>query len=47
MKLWRIALGAWLVLYGVFALTNVRVEAGNLIMGALAVVAAALLFWDR
>jgi hypothetical protein len=47
MKLWRIALAAWLILYGLLALTNLQVQASGLIMGVTAVAAAVLLLFDR
>ena len=47
MSLWRIALAAWLLLYGLLALTNIRFEAQALMMGVLAIVAAVLLVLDR
>lgn len=47
MKLWKLALGVWLLLTGLFALTNLRVEGAGFIMGVLAIVAAVLLWWDR
>jgi hypothetical protein len=45
--LWRIALAAWLILYGLLALTNLQVQASGLIMGVTAVAAAVLLLFDR
>jgi len=47
MKLWRIALAVWLILYGLLAITNVRFEMQGFLMGVLAVAAAALLLFDK
>ncbi len=46
-KLWVIALALWLLLWGVLAVTNIRFDQQNLIMGLLAIVAAVLLVLDR
>jgi hypothetical protein len=46
-KLWAIALAVWLLLYGIFALTNLQVQFATFIMGVLAIVAAVLLALDR
>lgn len=46
-KLWAIAIAAWLVLWGLLAVSNVRFEAQGLIMGLLAIVAGVLLILDR
>jgi uncharacterized membrane protein HdeD (DUF308 family) len=46
-KLWVITLAIWLVLYGLFAITNLKVEAANLIMGILAIAAGILLVLDK
>jgi hypothetical protein len=46
-KLWVIVLVVWLTLYGLFAITNQKVEAGNLIMGVLAIAAAILIVLDK
>lgn len=47
MKIWKIALATWLILFGLLAITNVRFEAQNLLMGVLAIGAAVLLLFDR
>ena len=47
MRLWKIALASWLILYGLLAISNVRFEAQNLVMGLLAIAAAVLLLFDR
>lgn len=46
-KLWVIALACFLFLWGLLAVTNVRFEASNLIMGLLAIAAGLLLVLDR
>lgn len=46
-KLWVIALAAWLVLWGLLAVTNVRFEAQSLLMGLLAIAAGVLVAFDR
>lgn len=46
-KLWVIALAVWLFLYGVLAITNIRFDGQNLIVGLLAIVAAVLLAFDK
>lgn len=46
-KLWVIALAIWFVLWGIFAITNVKVESQNLIMGILALAVGVLVVFDR
>jgi hypothetical protein len=46
-KFWVIALTAWLILWGLLAVTNFRFDASNLIMGLLAIVAGVLLVLDK
>ena len=41
-RLWSLCLAAWLVPYGLLAVSNVRFEAQGLIMGLLAVAAGVL-----
>ncbi len=47
MKLWRIALATWLILYGLLAITNVRFEMQGFLMGLVAIVAAVLILFDK
>lgn len=47
MKLWRIVLAAWLILYGLLLVSNVKFEASNLLLGFGAIAAAALLLFDK
>lgn len=47
MKMWRIALFVWLVLWGLLAVSNFRFEASNLILGLLAIAAGVLLAFDK
>ena len=46
-KAWAIVLGVWLVLWGLLAITNVKFDLENFVMGALAVTAAVLIFLDK
>lgn len=46
MKLWLILLAVWFILYGLLAITNLKFEASNLIMGVLAIAVAILIFVD-
>jgi hypothetical protein len=46
-KLWRIALGAWLILFGLLAITNIRFAQQEFVMGLLAIVAAVFLLFDK
>lgn len=45
--LWKIALAVWLIFWAVLQITNIRVEAANLLLGILAIVAAVLMLFDR
>ena len=47
MKLWRIALACWLILWALLAISNVRFEAQNLLLGFLAIGAGVLILFDR
>lgn len=47
MKLWRYALAAWLAMFGLLAITNIRFDHQEFLMGLLAIVAAILLIIDR
>ncbi len=44
MAFWQIALAIWFGLYALFALTNVAVKQGEVIMGVLAAIVCVLLF---
>lgn len=45
-KRWGLALAAvWLILNGLFSITNFQIEAAPLVMGVLAIVAGALILW--
>ena len=46
-KLWAVTLAIWLALWGLLAITNVRFEMQNFLMGVLAIAAAILLILDR
>ena len=46
-KLWAIALAVWLALWGLFAVSNVRFAAQDVLLGFLALAAAVLLLLDR
>ncbi len=47
MKLWRIALACWLILWALLAISNIRFEGQNLLSGFLALGAAILLLFDK
>jgi hypothetical protein len=47
MKLWRIALAAFLILWGLLLITNIRFEMQNFLEGLLAIAAAVLLLFDK
>lgn len=47
MKLWRVCLAAWFLMWGLLAITNIRFEASNLLMGVLAIAVAVLVVFDR
>lgn len=47
MKLWRIALACWLILYGLLTISNIRFDGQNLLVGFLAIAAAILLLFDK
>jgi hypothetical protein len=46
-KLWRIALACFLLLYALTAITNVRFEMQGFLLGLTALAAAVLLLFDR
>ena len=46
-KLWCIALAAWFLLWGLLAISNVRFDAQNLVMGLLAIAVAVLVLFDK
>ena len=46
-RLWAIALALWMLLYCLFALTNIQVQFSNFIMGILALAVAVLIAFDR
>lgn len=46
-RLWVVALAAWFCLWGLFAISNFRLEASNLILGVLALLVAILAVLDR
>ena len=47
MKLWRFTLAAFLILWALLEISNVRFEAQHLLIGVLALAAGALLAFDR
>ena len=47
MKLWRIVLACFLILYGLILVSNVKFEAQNLLLGLSAIASAVLLLFDR
>lgn len=47
MKLWRIALACWLILYGLLLVSNVRFDGENVLLGFGAIAAAVLLLFDK
>lgn len=46
-KLWVICLAVWFFLWGLLAVTNVKFEAQNLVMGVLAIAVAVLVAFDK
>ena len=46
-KLWVIALAIWFLLWGLLAVTNIKFEAQNVVMGFLAIAVAVLAAFDR
>lgn len=47
MRLWRIALAVFLILYGLIILTNIKFELQNFLLGIVALAAAIFLLFDR
>jgi hypothetical protein len=47
LSMWQIALAVWLLLWGILAVTNVRFDAQNLLMGVLAVATAVLILFRK
>ncbi len=47
MKWWRIVLGIFLAAWGLLRITNIQIEAANLLLGVLAIGSAVLLWMDR
>lgn len=47
MSLWQLCLAIWLLLYGFLAITNIRFEQQNFVMGLLAIVTAVLIFFSN
>ena len=47
MKLWRICVAAWFVLWGLLAVTNFQMQFSGFILGILAIAAGVLLVLDR
>lgn len=47
MKYAPLALAVWLMLWGIFSISNIKFEGQNLIMALLAFIAAALIMWER
>jgi hypothetical protein len=47
MLLWRIALAAFLILWALMSITNVRFEAQGLLLGLTALAAGVLILFDR
>lgn len=46
-KLWVIVLAVWFVAWGLLAVTNVRFEAQNLLMGLMAIAVGVLAAFDK
>lgn len=46
-KLWVIVLAVWFVTWGLLAVTNVRFEAQNLLMGLMAIAVGVLAAFDK
>ena len=46
-KLWVIALALFMLLWGLLAVTNIKFEAQNLLMGFLAIAVAVLVAFDK
>lgn len=46
-KLWLIALAVWFLLTGIIAISTIKFEAQNLIMGLLAIAVAVLAAFDK
>lgn len=46
-KFWQIGLIIFLALWGLFAISNLKFEAQNLIMGIVAIATAILLAFDK
>lgn len=47
MKLWRIVLACFLILYGLLLVSNVRFDGENVLLGFSAIAAAILLLFDK
>lgn len=46
-KIWMILVAVWFVAWALLAITNVRFEASNLLMGVLALAAGIMMLLDR
>ncbi len=46
-KLWVIAAACWFIAWGLLAVTNIKFEAQNLLMGVLALAAGVLMLLDK
>ena len=46
-KLWVICVAIWFALWGLLAISTVKFEAQNLIMGIVAIAAAILIAFDK
>lgn len=47
MKLWRIVLACFLILFALLAITNIKFESQNLLVGLLALASGVLLAFDK
>lgn len=47
MRFWQIALAVWMGMYALLALTNVKFEQQNLLMGILAAIVCLFLIFER
>ena len=46
-KLWMICIAIWMALWGLLAISNVKFEAQNLLMGIVAIACAVLIAFDK
>ncbi len=46
-KMWVITMAVWFLLWGLLAVTNIKFELQNVIMGVLAIAIAVLVAFDK